>query len=339
MGLGLESAIALRAVRKGRKVRAACAAGVWASVLAGILARAEAPPPVVFVDAAKAAGVAFQHTFGDEDMSSILESTGSGCAFLDADGDGHIDIYFVNGCYVPGVSDEDSDEKDTVAKNRLFRNRGDGTFEDITDKSGAGDPRFGMAAVCADYDVDGDTDIYVTNYGRNTLYRNDGKGNFTDVTEEAGVGCTLWSVGAVFLDYDRDGDCDLYVGNYLKFDPEYRLYYEADEFPGPLSYPGQPDVLYRNDGDGTFTDVTKEAGVANKGRAMGVIAADFDGDGRVDIYVANDAMENYLYHNEGDGTFSDTGLMSGTAFSANGDSSASMGGEFGDFDADGDLDL
>lgn len=298
----------------------------------------ESPHPV-FTDVTEESGISFIHSFGDEELSSILETTGSGCAFLDYDGDGDLDLYVVNGCYLEGINDPDSPFKDLRLTNHLYRNNGDGTFTDITSEAGVGDEGYGMGCVIGDYDNDGDPDIYVTNYGRNTFYRNNGDGTFTDVTEEAGVGCTLWSVGAVFLDYDNDGDLDLYVGNYLEFDPEYRLYYEADVFPGPLAYPGQPDVLYRNNGDGTFTDVTEEAGVLNEGRAMGVLATDYDNDGFVDIFVANDAMENYLYHNNGDGTFTDVGLISGTAFAENGDATASMGGDFGDFDLDGDLDL
>jgi hypothetical protein len=271
-------------------------------------------------------------------MSNIVEATGSGVAFLDYDGDGNLDVYFVNGCYLEGVSDPASALKGARPRNRLFRGRGDGTFEDVTEKARVGDPGYGMAAVAGDYDNDGDPDLYVTNYGRNALYRNEGDGTFTEVTEKAGVGCPLWSVGAVFLDYDNDADLDLFVGNYLKFDPAYKA---PDDrlFPGPLSYPGEKDVLYRNNGDGTFTDMASSAGVAAQGRAMGVIAADYDDDGRVDIYVANDAMANLLYHNEGNGSFLEAGLESGTAYSADGDSSASMGGEFADYDGDGRLDL
>ena len=209
----------------------------------------------------------------------------------------------------------------------------------MTVAAAVGDTGYGMACIAGDYDNDGATDLYVTNYGANALYHNDGKGAFADVTAVAGVGDTLWGVGTTFLDYDNDGDLDLFVGNYLEFDPEYRLYYAADKFPGPLSYPGQPDVLYRNNGEGSFTIVSAAAGVLNDGRAMGVVAADYDLDGHIDLFVANDAMGNYLYHNRGDGTFEDVALYSGVAFSASGDKSSSMGGDFGDFDNDGDFDL
>lgn len=293
-----------------------------------------------FENVAERAGVRFRPTFGDEDMSSILEATGSGCAFLDYDGDGFLDLYFVNGCWLPGISEEcPGDCPAKHATDALYRNDGHGTFTDVTRQAGVGDPRYGMGVLVLDYDNDGDPDLYVTNYGRNTLYRNEGNGRFTDVTLRAGVGDTLWSVGATALDYDNDGWLDIYIGNYLDFDPEYRLYYAADEFPGPLAYPGLPDRLYRNNGDGTFTDVTAQAGVSNEGRAMGVVAADYDADGWVDIYVANDAMENYLYRNNGDGTFTERALRANCAFSESGNATSSMGGDFGDYDNDGDFDL
>lgn len=304
---------------------------------AHVAAQAAAPEGPVFTDVTKKAGISFQHSFGDKEMSNIVEATGSGCLFFDCNGDGFLDLYVVSGCHHPVINDKES--KKLGRRNRLFVNKGDGTFEDRTEASGAGDPGYGMGCVAADYDNDGDTDLFIANYGRDTLYQNDGKGTFTDVTEKAGVGCELWGVGAVFFDYDGDGDLDLFVGNYLEFDPEYRLYYEADEFPGPLAYPGQSDVLYRNDGDGTFTDVSEKAGVAREGRAMGVIAGDYNDDGRGDLFVANDAMENYLYRNTGKGTFEEVGLESGVAFSQHGDAASSMGGDFSDFDLDGDLDL
>jgi hypothetical protein len=204
-----------------------------------------------------------------------------------------------------------------------------------------------MGVVVGDYDNDGDPDIYVCNYGPNVLYRNNGDGTFADVTQQAGVagphelnGFTKWSIHACFLDYDTDGDLDLYVGNYLAFDPEYRYFFAPTGFPGPLDYRGQPDILYRNNGNGTFTDVTKAAGVWNpEGRAMSVTAADYDNDGYPDIFVANDVMENYLYHNNGNGTFTNTALEKGVAFGEFGEATSAMGPEFADLDNDGDLDL
>ncbi|MEW6744388.1 MAG: CRTAC1 family protein [Planctomycetota bacterium] len=314
---------------------------------------------IEYVDVAEEAGISFQHTFGDEHLSSILEATGSGCAFFDYDNDGFMDLYLVNGCYLEGISDDESDEKGLTHTGSLYRNRRDGTFEDVTEKAGLAVQVFGMAVVAADYDNDGFTDLYLTNYYpgekdrtekkileknpdvvfRNLLFRNKGDGTFEDVTEKAGVATRHWSVGAVFFDFDRDSDLDLYVGNYLEFDSRYRLYYVADEFPGPLSYPGQRDFLYRNSDNGTFTDVSEKAGISLKGRAMGVSSADFDDDGDMDIYVSNDAMQNYLYTNNGNGTFADIGVESGAGFSAGGDSSSAMAAELGDFDLDGDLDF
>lgn len=291
----------------------------------------------VFVNVTNSTGINFQHSFGDDEMSNIVEATGSGCAFLDYNNDGYLDIYVVNGCYLEEINDPEHAGVRHI--NHLFHNNGDGSFKDVTDIVGVGDPGYGIGCVVGDYDNDGDSDLFVTNYGPDALYKNNGNGTFTDVTKDAGVGCALWGVGAVFFDYDNDGYLDLFVGNYLEFDPEYRLYYEADEFPGPLAYPGQQDVLYHNNGDGTFADATESAGVLKEGRAMGVLSSDYDDDGWVDLFVANDAMENYMYHNNGDGTFTEVGLEAGVAFSEHGDASSSMGGDFADYDLDGDLDL
>jgi hypothetical protein len=300
----------------------------------------QTPECPVFVDVTASSGIHFRHSFGDDVMSNIVESTGSGCAFLDYNGDGFVDVYAVNGCYLDEINDPEYAGVDRAGLvNHLYHNNGDGTFEDVTASAGVGDTGYGMGCVVGDYDNDNDADLFVTNYGRDVLYRNNGDGTFADVTSDAGVGSELWGVGAVFLDYDNDSFLDLYVGNYLEFDPEYRLYYEADEFPGPLAYPGVGDVLYHNNGDGTFTDVTKSAGVVNEGRGMGVLSSDYNGDGWADVFVANDAMENYLYRNNGDGTFSEVGAESGVAFSAHGDAASSMGGDFADYDLDGDLDL
>ncbi len=292
-----------------------------------------------FTDVTKQSGVHFDHTMGDDEISSILEATGSGCAFFDYDGDGLMDIYAVNGKYLEGISDPDSRFKGVRTTSHLFRNKGDGTFEDVTEKAGVAASGYGMGVAVGDYDNDGHPDIYVTNYGNNILYHNNGDGTFSDVTEKAGVACGQWSTGAIWIDYDKDGYLDLFVGNYLEFDPKYRLYYEADVYPGPLSYPAQPSMLYHNNHDGTFTDVSQKAGITKKGRAMGVLSADYDDDGWQDIFVANDAMQNYMYHNNGNGTFTEVGIECGVAFGQHGNSVASMGGDFADFDGDGRLDL
>ncbi len=282
----------------------------------------------------------FNHCLGAKKISNIVEATGSGCGWLDYDGDGKIDLYLVNGCYLEGVNDPRSPFKGMRMMSHLYRNNGDGTFADVTEKAGVGNEnRYGMGCLVGDYDNDGHPDLFVSNYGRCTLYHNNGDGTFTDVTEKAGVGNGRWATGAAFLDYDKDGYLDLFVGNYLEYDSKYRLYYEADIYPGPLAYPATVSVLYHNNGDGTFTDVTQKAGVTEKGRAMGVLTFDYDDDGWTDIFVANDNTPNFLYHNNGNGTFKEVGLATGVAFGQNGNAAASMGGDFGDFDRDGKLDL
>jgi hypothetical protein len=301
---------------------------------------ADQPTLPQFVDVTASAGISFVHSIGDDELSNIVESSGAGCVFFDYDNDGDLDIYLVNGRYLETVSSARGRHLAGKLKNALYRNNGDATFTDVTEKAGVGDAGFGMAAVAADYDNDGDRDLFVTNYGRDSLYLNNGDGTFTDVTQKAGVGSELWSLGASFFDFDRDGLLDLYVGGYLVFDPEYRNFYAAEAFPGPLSYRGQKDILYRNKGDGTFEDVTRAAGVySTKGRAMGVAACDIDDDGDEDLYVANDGMENYLYRNRGNGTFEEIALRTGTAFGQNGEATSAMGPEFGDFDGDGLIDL
>lgn len=300
---------------------------------------------MVFRDVTSAAGIEFVHTIGDTELSNIIEATGVGCGFLDYDGDGWLDIYLVNGCWQAGVSDDGLEERvrERLARatDRLYRNRGDGTFEDVTERAGLSRPGYGMGVVAADYDGDGDTDIYVTNYGPNFLWRNNGDGTFSEVGKEAGVADAGFSVGAVFLDYDRDGVLDLYVGNYLEYDAEYRHYYAPDGFPGPLAYVGQQDRLYRGKGDGTFEEVTERAGVVIRpaGRAMGVGAFDYDGDGWVDIFVANDAMENFLLRNRGDGRYENRAWDAGVAFGEAGEATAAMGVEVGDYDEDGRWDV
>lgn len=294
----------------------------------------------VLRDVTLEAGITFVHSIGDDELTNIVESTGAGCAFFDYDGDGDLDVYLVNGAYDKIVNHIRGRVHAGKLKNELYRNNGDGTFTNVTDQAGVGDQGFGMAGLSADYDNDGDADLFITNYGSHVLYRNNGDGTFTDVTKDAGVESDLWGIGCTFFDYDNDGFLDLYVGHYLVYDPEYRLYYPAEAFPGPLAYQGQPDTLYRNNGDGTFTDVTVKAGVYNpEGRAMGVSSCDIDNDGDMDIFVANDAMENYLYRNNGDGTFTNIALETATAFGQNGEATSAMGPEFGDYDLDGFIDL
>ena len=302
---------------------------------------AVAPPAIFFTDVTDEAGIDFRHSFGDEELSNIVEGTGPGVAFLDYNGDTLPDIYFVNGSWHPEISDNRSRGLRGRLANALYRNNGDGTFTDVTESAGVGDQGYGMGATAADYDGDGDVDLYVLNYGPNLLYRNDGDGGFTDVTREAGLEEPLWSVSAPWLDYDGDGDLDLYVANYLEYDAgAFRDFYAAQAYPGPLAYEGQPDHLYRNNGDGTFTDVTVEAGVlAAEGRAMSAVAVDLDLDGDQDVYVANDAMSSALWLNDGRGRFSDQASLQGLAFGEGGQGASSMGPAVGDIDGNGLLDV
>jgi hypothetical protein len=301
----------------------------------------KAPPPDnnYFQEIALDIGLNFAHSIGDGALDNIVESSGGGAAFLDYDQDGFMDLYMTTGTYKEGLSKPPAPE--IIPHNRLFRNRGDGTFEDVTKKAGVGGPWYSMGVTVGDYNNDGYPDIFVSNYGQNVLLRNNGNGTFTDATEKAGVGGGKnLSVGAVWLDYDLDGYLDLYVGNYLEFDPEYKYFYAPDGFPGPMAYDSQKDILYHNKGDGTFEDVTDSMGITDvDGRAMGVGAADYDDDGYVDIYVANDHTLNYLFHNDGGKKFTDRGIMTGTAFSQGGEATVSMSVDFADYNNDCLLDM
>ena len=295
----------------------------------------------VFTDVTKEAGINIKHSYGDFDLSNIVEGTGAGAMFFDYDGDGWLDIYFVNGCWLTNVNDNRGRNLRGELTNSLYRNNGDGTFTDVTKKTGVGHDGFGFGCSAADFDKDGDLDLYVLNYGPNVFYRNNGNGTFTDISESSGLANANWSLSAPWFDYDGDKDLDVYVANYLKYDSgKFRSYYAAAGYPGPLSYRGQPDALYRNNGDGTFTDVTKEAGIFQpNGRAMSATIADLNNDGLLDIYIPNDAMENYFFKNTGKGTFDSEGLMMGLAFGEGGQGVSSMGPTTGDVDRDGWLDI
>lgn len=291
-----------------------------------------------FTDITTAAGIDFVHSFGDEKFSNLVEAVGGGAAWLDYDQDGLLDLYIATGKYNPIISKGEPPK--TKPLNRLYHNRGDGTFDDVTEKAGVGCADcYSMGVTVGDYDNDGYPDIYVANYGPNTLFHNRGDGTFEDVSTRAGVADPHCSAAATWLDYDRDGYIDLYVANYIQFDPKYNLYYAPDGFPGPLSYAAEVARLYHNRGDGTFEDVTEKAGITAMGRAMSVTAADLDDDGYDDIYVSNDAMENFLYHNEGGTHFTEGALTAGVAFNAAGDSASHMAVDVGDYDGDGRPDI
>jgi enediyne biosynthesis protein E4 len=294
--------------------------------------------PVSFADITQSAKIAFRHENGASAEKLMVETFGSGVAWLDYDNDGFLDLFFANGANLSAGKPSPG--------NALLRNTGKGTFVDVTQSAGLkGDGGFSAGVAVGDYDNDGFLDLYVTGYGANTLYHNNGNGTFTDVTAKAGVKGGGWSSSAGFFDYDRDGDLDLYVVRYLDYDvkenvycgyqkPGYRMYCD------PRGFDGVPDLLYRNNGDGTFTDVSKKAGVANPaGKGLGVAFGDFDNDGWPDIFVANDLVRNFLYRNNGDGTFTDLAYSAGVGYDPNGNPRAGMGTEFADFDGDGRLDL
>jgi hypothetical protein len=284
-------------------------------------------------------GLDFVHSIGDDELTNIIQSDGGGAAFLDFDQDGYIDIYVCSGTWLEGVSK--SEKPSEMPGNHLFRNKGNGTFEDVTKKAGVSGPWYSMGAVAGDFNNDGYPDLFISNYGPNVLLKNNRNGSFTDITKRANVaGGNECSVGAVWADYDNDSFLDLYVGNYLEFDPDYKYFYAPDGFPGPMAYDAQKDILYHNNGDGTFEDVTVKMGITDiDGRAMGVGAADYDEDGFIDIFVANDHTLNYMWHNEGGKGFTDKGTMSGTAFSQGGEATVSMSVDFADYNNDGLLDL
>lgn len=295
-----------------------------------------------FEDASDKANIDFAHNFGSAQLGSLLEGTGAGCVWFDYNNDGFSDLYVVNGRPL----DDSMHPHPLKVKpnppphNHLYRNNGNGTFTDMTEQAGLNPDLYGIAVTAADYDNDGFEDLLVTGYGRVILYHNDGNGHFTDVTEKAGIHVNGWSISSTWLDYDRDGCVDLFVGRYVKFDPKYRNYFAADNYPGPLDYEGETNKLFHNNCNGTFTDESDKSGIsAFVERTMGVTAADFDGDGWDDIYVANDRTENFFFHNKHDGTFEEIGNDTGTAFGQNGESTSSMGPVFADLEGRGVLDL
>jgi enediyne biosynthesis protein E4 len=291
-----------------------------------------------FSDVTEQVGIVFHHRNGGGEDKHIVETMSGGGGFWDYDGDSDLDVYLLNGAPLPGY------QGPLPLRNALYRNDG-GRFIDVTEEAGLSDSGYAMGCAAADYDDDGDIDLFVSSFGSGHLYRNEGDGTFADVTSAAGVGGVSFAASAAFADIEGDGDLDLYVTTYI----EYRLdnpVYCGDRRLGvrtychPDNYPGAADLLYRNEGNGTFSDVSVEAGVSlNDGRGLGVIATDYDEDGDADLYVANDTMMNHFFRNQGPGRFEETALALGLGFDENGRAEGSMGIDASDYDGDGHLDL
>jgi enediyne biosynthesis protein E4 len=306
---------------------------------------ATSAPDLQFIDVAQTVGIAFKHESSATSNKYLLETMGGGVALLDYDNDGRLDVFFTNGARIadPMPAGQLPDKTEQKFWNRLFQQNERGAFIDVTEKAGlTGMPQssYGMGVAAGDYDNDGFEDLYVTGFGSNTLYRNNGVGAFTDVTKTAGVTADGWSASAGFFDYDNDGKLDIFVTRYVDWSfknnrycgerkPGYRAYCHPD------NYNGVANILYHNNGNGTFTDVSSTAGIADgNGKGLGVSFADYDADGFVDVYVANDSVQSFLYHNNGNGTFTEVGLLAGVGFNEDGKSFAGMGVDFADYDND-----
>ena len=313
-------------------------------LLVGLLSLWAAAPPLVFVDASKSAGINVHVVSGDpHEKPYLVESIGGGIAVIDYNNDGWMDLYVVNGSTIKNAR-----AGLPPARSVLYRNNKDGTFSDVTSSAGVSNAYWGKGAIAADFDGDGFQDLYVVNFGPNLLHRNRGDGTFEDVTAKAGVNDPRWSSAAAAADYDGDGDLDLFVANYLEYDlnalPSRGKFCSYQNIPvacGPRGLKGSGDTLYRNNGDGTFTDVSTKAGVHDPEGYYGLAVAwgDYDNDGDMDLFVANDNTPNQLYRNNGDGTFTDVAVQVGVAFSEDGREQSCMGVELEDLDNDGWLDI
>ena len=300
--------------------------------------QAHAESSIKLTNVTKETHITFKHTDGSSGRYYIMETVSAGLALFDYDDDGDVDIYFLNGAPLKGT------KANVPPKNVLYRNEGNWKFTDVTEQAGLGDTGYGLGVAVADYDNDGDQDVYLNNYGQNVLYRNNGDGTFTDITKRAGVDNGFQvGAGACFLDMDKDGDLDLYVANYLEFSYDTHVTKNTQGVPvyaNPRHYRPVHDNLFRNNSDGTFTDVSRECGIADHaGWGMGMVCGDYDNDGDTDIFIANDVEENFLFMNNGSGKFEEVALISGFAYDLSGHSQGSMGVDCGDYDNDGWLDF
>jgi enediyne biosynthesis protein E4 len=328
-------------VKRGLQLHAGVVALAAAIAAFARLYGADPAPQITFRDVTAAAGIDFRHDNAASPDKYLIETMGSGVAWIDYDGDGRLDLYFGNSAATNAY------KPSRPLRSALYRNNGDGTFTDITNNAGVGaEGVFVMGIVVGDYDNDGDQDLYVIGYQRSILYRNEGNGHFSDVTEQAhAANRGAWGSSGAFFDYDKDGFLDLVIANYVDWSPDRNLYC-GENRPGYRSYchpnkhgPRAPTLLH-NKGDGTFEDVTAQSGLAKKpGNGLGVVTFDYNGDGWQDIFVANDSMPNSLFRNQGDGTFEEVGLAAGVAVSENGESEAGMGVDAADYDGDGLPDL
>jgi hypothetical protein len=300
---------------------------------------------VIFTDVTMQAGIDFRYTFGDYTYENILESSGSGITIFDYNNDGFMDLYMLNGTWLEGISDP-AGKVFKNTSNKLYRNNGDGTFTEVSKETGVDDRYWGMAASAIDYDNDGDEDLYVLNYGPNVFYRNNGNGTFSDITESLGLrgpetlnGFTKWSIDAAFWDFNRDNRMDVMVGNFLAFDPSYISPNTPELMPHPSEYMGQASMLYMQRPDGRFVDVTKEHGLFfPDSKCMGLTIYDYDNDGDLDIFQANDHQLNFLFRND-NMQFVDVAIPAGVAANSHGVGTGSMHGSIGDVDGDGNIDL
>src|SRR2546426_5474491 len=303
----------------------------------------QAPSPVTFTDITALTRIDFKHFGSPTSQKYLLETMGGGVAIFDYDNDGRMDLFFTNGALLkdPMPKGAMPDKSDHKFWNRLYHQKADGTFEDVTERAGVKGNGFSMGVATGDYDNDGYVDLYITGYGENHLYHNNGDGTFTDVTKKLGVAGGGWSTSAGWVDYDRDGRLDLFVARYLDWDFEKGAALCGDSrgtraYCHPENFKGAANILFHQKSDGTFEDVSAKAGVADPdGKALGLAFADFDNDGFMDIFVANDSVRQSLYHNRGDGTFEDIAVGSGAGYDEDGKTYAGMGVDAADYDNDG----